>query len=177
MAIATILMAFAALVVAILSAWNALREARIGNALPGALDFLGQYREGELIANREFVARHLPDWDPQEYGISNLPHYVQYTVTPASHYLDHLGVLVEHGLVDARMVAGSMGDSIIRQWNVLEPYIERERELRAGAALRECRKPEDYQWYFEKLAKRMREIGPAEARRRPRRWRWLSLRP
>ena len=153
MAWASLVISIAALIVAILSAWYALRGARIGNALPGALEFLGQHRD--FAPDRRFIAQELTSTADVQLGIAELPEEIRERVVRVSHYLDHLGVLVERDLVDAKLVAGFMGGSIIWLWKVLGPYIEVERERRG----------EEYQMYFEDLAVRMQGIEPAKVRR------------
>jgi hypothetical protein len=151
-------MAFASIVIALVAlivAGYALREARIANALPGALAFLGQYRD--LAADRRLIVSELAP----ELGMSDIPAEIRDQVDRVSHYLDQLGFLVDHQLVKAEVVAGFMGDSIIRLWKILSPYVEAERQRRGE---------DDYQRYFENLAETMREIEPAKARARLKRF-------
>ena len=68
-----------------------------------------------------------------------------------SQYLDNLGVLVAHGLLSPELAAGFLGDSALRMWRVLSPFIVRERELRT---------PPHYQHYFEHLAVTVRRSTP-----------------
>jgi hypothetical protein len=147
MACASVLISIAALIIAL----YALREARKSNTLPGALEFLGQYRG--LATDRRRVIDKLK---PNAGEVSDLDPEIRDEVIRVSHYLDQLGFLVEHNLVDAKLVAGFMGDSIVLLWQVLSPFIKTERERRGGG---------DYQWYFQKLAERMEAMEPARVRR------------
>ena len=50
---------------------------------------------------------------------------------------------------------GSSGNSALRMWRVLSPFIVRERELRT---------PPHYQHYFEHLAVTVQQVDPTRAR-------------
>lgn len=72
-----------------------------------------------------------------------------------SHYLDNLGVLVANDLLNPHLAAGFLGDSTLRLWSLLEPFIERERALRS---------PNAYLQYFEHLAATVHEVQPSRVR-------------
>ena len=146
-ALAGLLVALLAIIVAL----YALGEARKSNALPGALDFLGQYRD--LATDRRLIVDKL---DPPHRELSDIPVEIRDEAVRVSHYLDHLGFLVEHDFIDLELVASFMGGSITRLWGLLSEFIGTERERRGGEA---------YQVYFQKLAQTMREIQASEARR------------
>jgi hypothetical protein len=111
------------------------------------LEFLSQYRDTE--ADRRFIIRELQKAAEPELGISELPEGIRQRVVNVSHYLDHLGVLVDRELVDATVVYGFMGPSVVRLWSILSPYIEAEAERRREA---------EYQDYFRRLAIKMNAI-------------------
>jgi hypothetical protein len=130
------------------------RETRKMNAVPALLDFLREYRRYE--AERRYVLRDLQGECEPRLGITDLPDATRWRVLIVCHYLDQLGLLVDQGLVRPEAVAGFMGESVLRNWRALEPYIETERALRN----------EDYAKYFESLVVRVLQIGPKTARNR-----------
>ncbi len=84
-----------------------------------------------------------------------LPDDVAVAAFQVGQYLDNLGVLVARGLLAPELAAGFLGDSALRMWRVLSPFIVRERELRT---------PPHYQHYFEHLAATVQQIDPTRAR-------------
>ena len=129
-------------------------EARKANALPATIDLFREYRSVEMEKARRLLADRLPHLDPAA-GMHGLPDDVAAAAAQVSQYLDNLGVLVARGLLDPGLAAGFLGDSILRMWRDLSPFIVRERELRT---------PRHYQQYFEHLAVTVQQVGPARAR-------------
>jgi hypothetical protein len=149
--VASIVAASAALVSAFF-AGLALREARKAQKVPALLDFVREYRQYE--DDRRYVLLQLRDHDPR-LGTSRLPAEARRHVVNVCHYLDHLGSVVRHGLIDLEVVAGLMGESILMSWGALAPYIYKERERRGL----------DYAGYFEDLARQVYDIGPKVVRK------------
>ncbi|MDQ0600804.1 hypothetical protein QF037_005149 [Streptomyces canus] len=58
-------------------------------------------------------------------------------------FYDDVGKLVAHGVVEESLIIGSYGLNIVNMWDVLAPYIYKERILTTKAML-----------YFEDLAAR-----------------------
>ena len=83
------------------------------------------------------------------------PNDVAIAAIQVSLYLDNVGVLVARGLLAPELAAGFLGDSVLRMWRVLSPFIVRERELRT---------PPHYQHYFEHLAATVQQVDPTRAR-------------
>jgi hypothetical protein len=150
--VAIVALVIAAIAV-VVSAWQ-LREARRANAFPAALDLFREYRSPEMVKARRLLFDELPKMD-RKGGIRALPDEVAQAALKVSHYLDNLGVLVAHGLLDPKLAAGFLGDSTLGLWRELSPFIRRERELRSPAA---------YQQYFEHLAATLEEVQPSRAR-------------
>jgi hypothetical protein len=129
-------------------------QARKANALPATIDLFREYRSAEMEKARQLLAERLPDLDPAS-GMRGLPDDVSVAAFQMSQYLDNLGVLVAHGLLSPELAAGFLGDSALRMWRVLSPFIVRERELRT---------PPHYQHYFEHLAVTVQQVDPTRAR-------------
>ena len=149
-AIAAVAVAAATMIIVALQ----VAEARKANALPATIDLFREYRSAEMEKARRLLADRLPDLDPAT-GMRGLPDDVAVAASQVSQYLDNLGVLVARGLLAAELAAGFLGDSILRMWRMLAPFILRERELRT---------PPHYQHYFEHLAATVQQINPTRAR-------------
>ncbi|MGB2711419.1 MAG: hypothetical protein WBC33_07865 [Conexibacter sp.] len=158
LAIAIAALAIAALAAAI-AAWQ-LQETRKANAFPATVDLFREYRSREMVAARRLLSQTLPDLDAAN-GIRGLPDDVAQAALRVSHYLDNLGVLVAHDLLDPKLAAGFLGDSTLRLWSQLERFVVRERELRSPTA---------YLQYFEHLAATLHEVQPERVRAELRRW-------
>lgn len=133
-------------------AFRSEREARRSNDI-GVLEFLREYRESE--ASRRYVFRELANGNDPSLGISGLPDDAREHVVAVCHYLDHLGFLVDRGIVSGPSVAGLLGESVLRSWEELAPSIKAERQARAG----------DYAEYFEDLAAAVLDTDPRAVRK------------
>jgi hypothetical protein len=149
---------------AAIAAWRAVSQARRlqkeatkANEIPALLDFVREYRRYERA--RRYILRKLRKQHPT-IRVADLPRKPREHSLAVCHYLDHLGFLVNQGLVDPIAVAGFMGDSMLRCWDELWPYIEAERKARDGP----------YAQYFEDLAVHVKAIGTPEAHKGLRRF-------
>lgn len=133
-------------------AFRSEREARRANDI-AVLDFLREYRAAE--PSRRYVFRELAREHPSPIRIANLPDGPREHAFTVCHYLDHLGFLVDHRIVDQEGVAGLLGESVLRAWAVLDPYIRSERDARGT----------EYAAYFEDLAERIRRLDPSSERK------------
>jgi hypothetical protein len=155
--------AIAALIVATVAAIvpvRQLREATKANAFPAAVDLFREYRNREMVAARRLLSQELPAPENAR-AIRDLTDDVAQAALKVSHYLDNLGVLVAHGLLRPELAAGFLGDSTLRLWQQLEPFIVQERALRS---------PNAYLQYFEHLAVTLHEVQPMRVRASLRSW-------
>jgi len=165
-----LIIAVAALLVAVIAALisrQQLREATKANAFPATVDLFREYRNVEMVAARRLLSQKLPAQEDAT-AIRDLPDDVAQAALKVSHYLDNLGVLVAHDLLRPELAAGFLGDSTLRLWRQLEPFIVRERALR---------KPNAYLQYFEHLATTLHEVQPERARADLKRWMERSTPP
>lgn len=159
MAVAALVVSLCALVV---SALIALEQRRLETAQPVAYDVFRELRESAM--KRRNVVQGLRDVSPQDGldGISD-PQLRRIAIE-VSHNMDNLGMLVAHKLAKIDIVAGGAGDTVIRMWQVLGPFIEREREIRSERG--DATDPIGYQAYFEYLATiRLANATPEKVRR------------
>lgn len=141
----TLAIALLALVVATASAVisaRQLRESRKANAFPAAIDLFREFRDPEFVADRRLLLTELGNCDPDK-GMQGLPDHIRPAAFRVSHYLDNVGVLVAHRLIDPEIAGSFLGASALQLWEALNDFIRRERVLRAYP---------DYQMHFEHLA-------------------------
>lgn len=141
-AIAIALLALAAAIVSAAISARQLREARKANAFPAAIDLFREFRDPAFVADRNLLVRELRNCDP-DAGMRGLPDGVRQAAFRVSHYLDNVGVLVAHKLIDPEIAVSFLGASALNLWQELKEFIRRERVLRSYA---------DYQMHFEHLA-------------------------
>lgn len=142
MTLAIALLALAvALASAVISA-RQLREARKANAFPAAIDLFREFRDPAFVADRRLLLTELQNCDPEQ-GMQGLPGNIRHPAFRVSHYLDNVGVLVAHGLIDPEIAGSFLGASSLQLWEALKEFIRRERVLRSYP---------DYQMHFEHLA-------------------------
>lgn len=137
--------ALVALVVAIASAVisaRQLREARKANAFPAAIDLFREFRDPAFVADRRLLLTELEHCDPAQ-GMQGLPDGIRQAAFRVSHYLDNVGALVAHRLIDPEIAGSFLGASALQLWEALKEFIRRERVLRSYP---------DYQMHFEHLA-------------------------
>lgn len=138
---------------ALISAWQ-LREARRANAFPAVVDLFREYRSMEMVAARRLLSQRAKEFD-ESLGIAGMPDDVAQAALRVTHYLDNLGVLIAKELIGIELVAGFLGDSTLRQWQLLKGFIRSERRRR---------QPQAYMQYFEHLTARLVEVDPASVR-------------
>jgi hypothetical protein len=142
--VAALSIAVVALLVAVAAAaisYRQLREARKANAFPAAIDLFREFRDPAFVADRRLLLSQLRGCDPEQ-GMSGLPARIKDAAFRVSHYLDNVGVLVAHKLIDPEIAGSFLGASALSLWHELAPFIRRERVLRSY---------DDYQMHFEHL--------------------------
>jgi len=72
---------------------------------------------------------------------------------PVSNLLDHIGVMIEQGLLLEDVLLEEMGEMVISMWDRLHIHIEELREGKHGRAQPMPR----FQMYFQRLAERARK--------------------
>ncbi|MFI7410296.1 hypothetical protein ACIBU0_16700 [Streptomyces sp. NPDC049627] len=122
-----------------------IRLAHNSNLLPVVVELFRETRQSEFSRAIEYIKSDLARDHSPEFGYRRLPDEPLGHVRRVSLFYDDVGKLVAHGIVDERLIIGSYGPNILNMWEVLAPYIYRERELTTKAMI-----------YFEDLAHRAR---------------------
>ncbi|WP_037624143.1 DUF4760 domain-containing protein [Streptomyces aureus] len=172
-------MGVAALMVSVValgvSGWASVRQLRLAqhaNTLPVLVDLFREHRSARLAGARQFVHEQLPGCDLSA-GLDGVPGAHRELVRELAWFYDNLGALVAHGVVDIEPVSGYLGGSVISVWEGMRPMVEAERAKRAGNAMPD---PNRWQEYFENLYHLVREIPADQARAKTELWR-LPLPP
>ncbi|UUU40814.1 DUF4760 domain-containing protein [Streptomyces sp. NBC_00162] len=138
-----VLVALAALGTSVAVAQRQLRLAQNSNVLPIVIELFRETREPDFSQAIAYISTRLNTEHSHENGYRRLPPEALGHIRRVSLFYDDVGKLVAHGVVDEVLVIGSYGLNIVSMWDVLAPYIYRERALTTPAML-----------YFEDLAAR-----------------------
>ncbi|MFI0453529.1 hypothetical protein [Actinomadura sp. 6N118] len=122
------------------------------NLLPVALEAFREARTPEWFEARDWIIENLAAECPPDDGVSALPPGPRAMVRKVGFFYDNLGVFVAYQVVAEGLVIGFFGQGMNQLWQVLEPYIRREGEIRQMR----------YMVFFEDLVRRYRRCGPAE---------------
>ncbi|WP_141746854.1 DUF4760 domain-containing protein [Streptomyces agglomeratus] len=138
-----VLVAVVALATSVAVSRRQLRLAQNSNVLPIIIELFRETREPEFSHAIEYISTRLAAEHSPDNGYRSLPPEAKRHIRRVSLFYDDVGKLVAHGVVEERLVIGSYGLNIVSMWDVLAPYIYRERLLTSKAML-----------YFEDLAAR-----------------------
>jgi hypothetical protein len=167
MLLASILIAALVLLIAAFALWQATKASR----LPATVDLFREYRSYEMVNARRILHQKLTDSD-SNLGITHLPPETREAAERVAFYLDNVGALVAHKLVQRSLAAGFLGVSAKGHGEALSPYVFRERANRGTVYLN----------YFEYLAAEMEKVQIEQGVKnltpwiddgRPRARRWL----
>ncbi|HWC07762.1 MAG TPA: hypothetical protein VG458_01800, partial [Solirubrobacterales bacterium] len=90
------------------------REARRGNSLGATVDLFREYRTDQMRTDRRCLREALRDVDTPQGGVTDLPEPAAQAALRLCHYLDHMGVLVAHGLFPLKLTTGFMGITAVQ---------------------------------------------------------------
>ena len=154
-------------IIAGLFIWRQLRTLRQTNAM-SVLVNLFERHQADLSKARRVVFSEISKIPRSELrcrGIYAVPRKYREDITNLAWFYDHVGLLVAERVVDLEPVAGYMGDSVITNWELLEPLITGERNRRKNDI-----DPDRWQWYFENLYNMILRCSPPGARLRQASW-------
>ncbi|MCA2217752.1 DUF4760 domain-containing protein [Jidongwangia harbinensis] len=108
-----------------------LRQTRIakdGYALPVVLDVFAKFRTEEFFTSYQYVLYRFRAEVPDVVGVTALPPEIRAHLRNVGGLYDDLGKLVAHGIVGEELVIGGRGDSVIRVWEIIVPFVYADRE-------------------------------------------------
>jgi hypothetical protein len=147
-----VLVSFGSALIAIAALILSVRQMRRQNLLPVALDIFRESRENEWFQARDWVVTRLAAEHSPDQGVSGLPEHARERVRRVVFYYDNLGVFVAFKVIGQDLAVAFHGVGFTEAWVVLEPYIHREREIRAMR----------YAVFYEDLICRSRARPPNE---------------
>ena len=165
MALSAVIISIVAVATSVILGGRTLTLARHSNAMPVLIDLLREHRSKRLADARQFVYFDLSKCD-LSLGLGGLPEDKKALVRDLGWFYDNLGALVAHGVIDIAPVSGYMGQSVLLNWEKMQPLIKAERKKRQDSY-----DPERWQVYFENLYHLIREQSPEKARSVQRMWR------
>ncbi|MFI9310941.1 DUF4760 domain-containing protein [Streptomyces triculaminicus] len=132
-----------ALFIAVYTAISQAVLLRRGNQLPAYVDLLADFRSMEFHDRYRFVTQRLSvEYDPV-LGLSGLPDEARRQVYDTVYYYQNIAVLRLAGIVDDEMMALLRG-RVIKVWEAVAPFVERERELMGANGPYMLRNLEDF---------------------------------
>jgi hypothetical protein len=128
---ASALISFSSALIAIAALVLSVRQMRRQNLLPVALDIFRESRDSEWFKARDWVLARLAAEHGPDQGVSGLPEPASARVRRVLFYYDNLGVFVAFKVIGQDLAVAFHGVGLTEAWAVLEPFIRREREIRA----------------------------------------------
>lgn len=127
--LASVVIAFAAVLVAV---WQAQRTARAQEQLRSLPIISEFFREWRSAAFRRHQANlmSLAGTPPPDAGFEALPIKIRESAYTWCYFCDYLGQLALFEIVPEELIIGFGGTQISQFWGILEPFIEKEREHR-----------------------------------------------
>jgi hypothetical protein len=133
-----------------------MRTAKDGYALPVVLHVFSAFRTESHVASERYVLHQLGTDFPVPIPYSDLPLSARSQLWGVAGLYDDLANLVAHGVVSEALVVGSRGNTVIRVWEALQPFVELDRRQYGSNAF----------VYLEDLAARATRSPPAEVHKR-----------
>jgi hypothetical protein len=145
------------LVAVVASSILTLRQLRLtthANLLPVIIQRFQEFRSDEFTTDLDYIKTKLwKDYPPKEWGFDNLPEEARAPFRTVALFFNDVGILVANGVIDDVLATSYMGNSVLRAWNRLEPYIRNER----------CTRNDKYFFvFFEHLAFVVKQNPPSE---------------
>lgn len=146
--IISIVLVVISIVISLWINWKRIRLANYTISLPILKDMIKEFRSPEFKKHRDYIKNNLRNQHDPDKCYSDLHPSAKIPVTTVSRFLDHLGILVVNKYIDDKYIMSFIGENIDNLWQILEPYIQNEREKRKNPY---------YQGYFQKLVYRVRK--------------------
>ncbi|MBP2183900.1 DUF4760 domain-containing protein [Amycolatopsis magusensis] len=132
MQIAALTISIIALLVSILAVRRQIQLSRHSNSIPLLVDLFREHR-GEYLAQVRHLVVHDLSASALSNGLAGLPADQRRQVRDLVWFYDNLGAFVVHKIVDAQLVVGYLGGSVVDVWKKLLPLIEADRVSRKTA--------------------------------------------
>jgi hypothetical protein len=149
---AALIVSLGSAAIALMAVILSVSQTRRQNLLPIALDIFRESRATEWFEARDYVLTRLRTEHSPDNGVSGLPEPARERVRRVVFFYDNLGVFVTFKVIGQDLAIGFHGVGLTEAWQVLEPYIRRER------AIRRMR----YAVFYEDLVSRFRSRPPGD---------------
>ena len=144
--------AFTALAVSVVFAIRQIRLMRQTNEMPIFIQMLQEFRSREFQRAERYIMHDLKEHPPSK-GVLQLPEEASWAITTVQSFFGTLGSLIIYDIVSEAEAVSTLGYRANRLWTRLEPYIERERQIRGD---------DDYAQFWEDFVCRVRSNWPPE---------------
>ena len=157
---ASLLIALTAVCVAIWQVRASSKSSELSNALPIISEIMHEWRSSDFRSDALYIIAHSPK-GKEGNGFGSLPTRWRNRAYRVCYFFDYVGVLASLGIISDELVISMMGTRIMQIWQVLEPYIARERRFRAETYPPDV--PPGFLVYFEHIVARVVELGGQQA--------------
>ena len=159
---------FIALVAVVVAVWQVRmsdRSSELSNALPIVSEIMHEWRSASFRADIVYLLDHAPSGMGRKgpsYIFSRRKERIYLErVYRLCYFFDYVGVLVSLDIISDELVISMMGTWIVQIWQVLEPFIERERKHRIDSYPPGV--PPGFLVYFEHIVTRVLDLGGQRA--------------
>jgi hypothetical protein len=159
---------FTSLAIALAAVWvstwqvrQSADSAERSNALPVIQEIFSEFRSSEFRNAITYLLTSNPVV-MGDSGFSSLSVDFRDPAFKVVYFMDYLGVLVTHNIVQEDLIIGALGTRIVQVWQTLWPFIDMERRYRAKSYAAHGIPP-GFLVYYEYLVQRTAELGGAEA--------------
>lgn len=159
---------FIALVAVVVAVWQVRmsdRSSELSNALPIVSEIMHEWRSASFRADIVQLLDHrLSDADKRGHNYIFSKRKERTYLERAyriCYFFDYVGVLVSLDIISDELVISMMGTWIVQIWQVLEPFIERERKHRIDTYPPGV--PPGFLVYFEHIVTRVLDLGGQRA--------------
>ncbi|WP_405723149.1 hypothetical protein OG607_14085 [Streptomyces sp. NBC_01537] len=150
---------FLSILAVALSGYLAYRQALAAhgaNLIPIIFTAFREWRQDDFARTQSYILHELSTAHDPAGGYAGIPEPLRRDIDHVTIFYDDLGKLVAYKAVDPKVVISTFGLTIVRVWDVLRPYIYREREIRGT----------QFMALFEDLACRAKDEPPSLLHRR-----------
>jgi len=133
---ATLAVSLLALIVAAVTARRQFRHARRTSDFSAVLElYLRDVRNKEYQSDQDYVVRRLAEKHAPDDGVGGLPKRARHAVWNVAFLYESIGMMYALGVLDRCIALGVFNYRVVQVWEVLRPFVLKEREKRKGPFL------------------------------------------
>lgn len=133
---ATLAVSLLALIVSAVTAWRQFRHARTTKAFNAVLEvYLRDVRNKDYQRDQDYVVHRLAEEHSPDDGVGGLPESARHAVWNVAFLYESIGMMYALDVLDHCIALGVFNHRVVQVWEVLHPFVLKEREKREGPFL------------------------------------------